>query len=63
MVRKIVSLTALLSFLATLGASVICIVPHGRVAYWADWPFLWLTKADWGANLPPRGVCAVTRGE
>jgi len=51
MLRKIVSLTALLSFLVTLLTSVILyIVPHGRVAYWADWTFLWLTKDDWGAT-------------
>ncbi|NDV18856.1 DUF4405 domain-containing protein [Pseudodesulfovibrio sp. JC047] len=49
MVRKIVSLTGLLSFLVTLLTSVILyIVPEGRVAYWADWHLIGLTKHQWG---------------
>jgi hypothetical protein len=49
MFRKITSLTALLSFLVTLITSVILyIVPEGRVAYWADWHLLGLTKTQWG---------------
>ena len=48
MLRKVTSLTALLSFLVTLLTSVVLyIVPEGRVAYWADWHFLFLTKTDW----------------
>ncbi|MDD3310752.1 DUF4405 domain-containing protein [Pseudodesulfovibrio sp.] len=48
MLRKITSLTALLSFLVTLTTSVVLyIVPHGRVAYWADWTFLGLSKDQW----------------
>jgi hypothetical protein len=36
--RKITSLTALLSFVLMLVTSIILyIVPQGRVAYWADW--------------------------
>ncbi|WP_319541920.1 DUF4405 domain-containing protein [uncultured Pseudodesulfovibrio sp.] len=47
--RKITSLTGLLSFLITLLTSVILyIVPEGRVAYWADWHMLGLTKTQWG---------------
>jgi len=51
MFRKITSLTALLSFLVTLLTSVILYVePHGRVAYWADWSLLGLTKDQWDAT-------------
>jgi len=51
MFRKITSLTALLSFLVTLTTSVVLyIVPHGRVAYWADWTFLGLSKDQWDAT-------------
>lgn len=49
MLRKIISLTSLLSFLVMLFTSVVLyIVPQGRVAYWADWHFLGLTKTQWG---------------
>ena len=49
MLRKITSLTSLLSFLITLLTSVILyVVPEGRVAYWADWHMLGLTKSQWG---------------
>jgi hypothetical protein len=49
MFRKITSLTALLSFVVTTITSVILyIVPEGRVAYWADWHLLGMTKSQWG---------------
>lgn len=49
MLRKIVSLTALLSFLATLVTSfILYIAPHGRVAYWSDWSLWGLSKTKWG---------------
>lgn len=49
MLRKIVSLTALISFLVTTVTSVVLyIVPEGRVAYWADWHLLGMTKSQWG---------------
>ncbi|MBI9080129.1 MAG: DUF4405 domain-containing protein [Pseudodesulfovibrio sp.] len=49
MLRKITSLTGFLSFIITLITSVILyIVPQGRVAYWADWTFLGLSKEQWG---------------
>jgi len=48
-IRKITSLTALLSFiLLILNSVVLYIVPHGRVAYWADWHLWGLTKDQWG---------------
>jgi len=47
--RKATSLTAALSFIALIVSSVILyIVPHGRVAYWADWHMWGLTKTQWG---------------
>ncbi|MGD9330179.1 MAG: DUF4405 domain-containing protein [Desulfobacterales bacterium] len=47
--RKITSLTALLSFVLMLVTSIILyIVPQGRVAYWADWSLLGLDKTQWG---------------
>jgi ABC-type Fe3+-siderophore transport system permease subunit len=46
--RKITSLTALVSFLLLLLNSVVLyIAPHGRIAYWADWRFWGLTKTEW----------------
>ena len=49
MIRKITSLTALLSFILLMLTSVILyIVPAGRVAYWADYHLWGLTKGEWG---------------
>lgn len=46
--RRVVSLTALLSFLLVILTSVILfIVPQGRVAYWADWRLWGLSKIQW----------------
>jgi hypothetical protein len=46
--RKITSMTLLLSMLVLLLNSIVLyVVPQGRVAYWADWTFLGLTKTDW----------------
>ncbi len=46
--RKITSLTALVSFLLLLLNSIVLyIVPHGRIAYWADWRLWGLTKTEW----------------
>ena len=47
--RKITSLFALLAFVLLMSTSfVLYIVPQGRVAYWADWHLLGLSKTDWG---------------
>lgn len=47
-VRKITSLTLLLSFISLLLTSlVLYVVPEGRVAYWSDWRWLWLSKPQW----------------
>ncbi len=48
--RKIVSLTSLTSFLFIITTGVVLyIVPHGRVAYWADWRLWGLTKDQWSS--------------
>ncbi|MDZ7761587.1 MAG: DUF4405 domain-containing protein [Desulfovermiculus sp.] len=47
-IRKIVSLTALLSLLlVVLNSIALYIAPQGRVAHWVDWRFLGLTKTQW----------------
>jgi len=49
MMRKITSMTMLVSLaLLILNSIVLYVVPEGRVAYWADWRFLGLTKTEWG---------------
>jgi hypothetical protein len=49
-IRRIASLTALLSFLLLFVTIVVLyIVPQGRVAYWADWRLWGLTKEQWGS--------------
>jgi hypothetical protein len=48
-IRRITSLTALLSFiLLFITMIMLYIVPQGRVAYWADWRLWGLTKSQWG---------------
>lgn len=48
--RKITSLTAMISFvLLMLTGVVLYIVPSGRVAYWAGYTLWGLSKEDWGA--------------
>lgn len=47
--RRITSLTSLLALIVTLVTSVVLyVVPHGRVAYWADWRFMGFSKDQWG---------------
>ncbi len=49
-IRRTVSLTAALAFVAMVLTSIVLyIVPQGRVAYWADWRLMGLTKTQWGA--------------
>ncbi|MGL1930755.1 MAG: DUF4405 domain-containing protein [Desulfotalea sp.] len=47
--KKITSLTLLIASIAMVFSSVVLyIVPSGRVAYWAQYKFLWLSKTQWG---------------
>ncbi len=49
-IRRTVSLTAALAFVVMVLTSVVLyIVPQGRVAYWADWRLMGLSKTQWGA--------------
>ncbi|MDX1267648.1 MAG: DUF4405 domain-containing protein [Oceanisphaera sp.] len=49
-IRRVVSLTAALAFVGMVLTSVVLYtVPQGRVAYWADWRLMGLTKTQWGA--------------
>jgi hypothetical protein len=48
--RRFVSLSVFLSFVSVvLTGIVLFIVPQGRVAYWAGWSLLGLSKEDWGS--------------
>lgn len=48
-VRKVVSLTLLLTLVPLVLTSVVLfIVPEGRVAYWSEWKLLGLNKTQWG---------------
>ncbi|MCX5863803.1 MAG: DUF4405 domain-containing protein [Deltaproteobacteria bacterium] len=56
-IRKITSLTALLSFVLEMLTSVILyIVPQGRVAYWSDWRLWGLSKTQWSSLHVNLGV-------
>jgi hypothetical protein len=49
--KKITSLTAMISFLVLIVNSVVLyIVPHGRVARWADWRLWGLSREQWEAQ-------------
>lgn len=55
--RKITSMTMLVSLLLLIVNSVVLyIVPEGRVAYWADWHLVGLTKTQWGDQHITVGV-------
>ncbi len=48
--RKMTSLTALLSFtVLVITGSVLFLTPQGRVAYWSEWRLWGFTKEAWGA--------------
>lgn len=48
-VRRITSLTVLVSFVMLVLTSIILyITPKGRVAYWGDWNLWGLSKTQWG---------------
>ena len=48
--RKVTSLTALLSFtVLVITGSVLFLTPQGRVAYWSEWRLWGFTKEAWGS--------------
>lgn len=56
-IRKITSLTMLITFFLEVVTSVVLyIVPHGRVAYWADWHLFGLSKTEWANQHINLGV-------
>ena len=61
--KKITSMTMLLSLIVlTVNSIILYVVPEGRIAYWADWKFLGLTKGDWGAQHTTVGVLFLIAG-
>lgn len=62
-IRKITSMTMLVSFVVLiLNSLVLYVVPEGRVAYWADWSFLGLSKSDWGQQHTTVGFLFLAAG-
>lgn len=62
-IRKITSMTLLFSTIVLLINSIILyIVPEGRVAYWADWHLLGLTKTEWADQHTTVGVLFIIAG-
>ena len=48
MFKRFISLTLLWSFVVLFISSVVLFIePHGRVAFWSNWHFLWLSKGQW----------------
>ncbi len=61
--RKITSVTLLVSLVVlVINSLVLYVVPEGRVAYWADWRFLGLTKSQWGDQHLTVGVLFLVAG-
>jgi len=62
-IKKITSLTLFITFVMLVFTSVILyIVPQGRVAYWADWHLLGLSKTQWGNLHINLGVLMLIAG-
>jgi predicted DNA-binding protein YlxM (UPF0122 family) len=61
--RKIVSLILIFAFILLLMTGIVLyIVPAGRIAYWADWKFIGLTKEQWGDLHIISGILGLTAG-
>lgn len=62
-IRKITSLTMLISFILCILTSIILfIVPHGRVAYWANWKLWGLSKTQWSELHLNLGILLLLAG-
>ena len=46
----------------TVNSIILYVVPEGRIANWADWYFLGLTKGDWGAQHTTIGFLFIFAG-
>ncbi|VGO22229.1 DUF4405 domain-containing protein [Pontiella sulfatireligans] len=61
--RKITSLTTLLSFILLLATSIILyITPQGKIAFWANWKIGGLGKEQWGALHTNLGFLFIIAG-
>ena len=61
--RRIVSLLLVFSFILLLTTGIVLyIVPAGRIAYWADWKFIGLTKEQWGNIHIISGILGLIAG-
>lgn len=61
--RKVTSLTTLLSFILLVITSVILYVtPQGKIAFWANWKYWGLGKEEWGALHTNIGFLFITAG-
>lgn len=62
-VRRIISIILVFSFILLLITGVVLyVVPVGRIAYWADWKFLGLTKEQWGSVHIISGILGLAAG-
>lgn len=61
--RKIASMTMLISgFVLIVNSIVLYVVPEGRVAHWANWLFMGLTKEEWSNQHLTVGVLFLIAG-
>ena len=61
--RRIVSLLLIFSFILLLVTGIVLyIVPAGRIAFWADWRFIGLTKEQWGEIHIISGILGLVSG-
>ncbi len=61
--RRIVSLSMMLSIMGMLVSSIILyIVPQGRIAYWAGWTLWGLSKSQWAAIHTNLGFLLLVSG-
>ena len=61
--RRIISLLLMFAFLLLLITGIILyIVPAGRIAYWADWRFIGLTKEEWSHIHILSGILGLVAG-
>lgn len=61
--RRVISLTIAWAFICmALTGVVLFIVPHGRVAYWADWRLWGLSKTQWGDLHMTMGLLMLLAG-
>ncbi|MGW8193869.1 MAG: DUF4405 domain-containing protein [Desulforhopalus sp.] len=61
--RKVTSMTLFLSSMVLIiNSLVLYVVPEGRVAYWANWQFLGLSKVAWGEQHTTIGFLFIVAG-